>query len=112
MLISSKSKNFWMRRVGSLLSLRVFIFSLFLLLSGLAAPGLVEAGEVEERAEAATELFEESVSEVRAVTRESRPQLRRDSCYIRGVRTASNRLPSQGRGRIRVCETAPLPLRC
>jgi signal transduction histidine kinase len=101
-----------MRSVGGLFSLRVFICSLFLLVFGLAAPAFAGAVEIEERAEAATEFLDESVSEVRGVIRETRPQLRRDSCYIRAVRVASNRVPVQGRGRIRICETAPLPLRC
>ncbi len=112
MLTKSERGQLWMRCGGSIFSPRVFICSLFLLVFGLAVPGLSGAVEFEERAEATTEFLDESVSEVRGLIRESRPQLRRDSCYIRAIRAASHRLQVQGRGRIRICETAPLPLRC
>ena len=112
MMTKSRSEKHERRRGGRELSLRVFIFSLFLLVFGLAGPSLAGATEVEERAEAATEYLDERVTETRGVIRENRPRVRRDSCHIRMVRVATKCVPNHGRGRIRICETAPLPLRC
>ncbi len=93
--------------------LRVFVCLVFLFVSALGTFALIGSGESEERAEVVTELLLETAQEAKVEERrESRPEVARSLSYLRFVRIAGQRLARAGLGRIRCCETAPLPLRC
>jgi len=90
----------------------MFVCLVFLLVSGLGSFALAGAVESEERAEAACEWLLETDSCSRTENRLERFEHAREFGYLRFVRLAGHRVGQVGRGRIRCCETAPLPLRC
>ncbi len=93
--------------------LRAFVCLVFLLVSALGTFVLIGSAESEERAEVVTELLLEAAQDARVEeNREVRQEVVRSLSYFKLARIAGPRLARAGVGRIRCCETAPLPLRC
>lgn len=92
--------------------LRMFVCLLFMFVASLGSLALSGTAETEERAEAACEYLLEIAIGTRVENREDCFAEARTVSYLRFVRRAGHRLAHHGRGRIRRCETAPLPLRC